>query len=371
MLLTRIALSNFRNYAQLNLEPAPGLNVFVGPNAQGKSNLLEAIAMLGTGKSFRTGKDADTVREGLELAVVSGEGQVRAGTIRLACTIAKGARGTRKTYTVNGRDVRYASFLGKLRVVSFVPADLLLASGAPSLRRAFLNVALAQEEPRYYRELARYRKALAQKNALLRGAVAPDEELLGVYQRELVDAGTQLVLARDHFVRAIAERAAEAHAGFTSDAERLEVAYDPDVPFEMPTADAVAAALSARLRAVADSERARKTSVAGPHRDDLRLSLDGRPLGSYGSQGQQRTAVLALKIAEYQVMRDRAGEAPLLLLDDVLSELDRDRAAAFLAGVGRYEQAFVTATALPEGLPEPARCYHVRDARIVAAAAPC
>jgi DNA replication and repair protein RecF len=370
LLLARLSLSNFRNYAQLDLEPAPGLNVFVGANAQGKSALLEAIAMLGTGKSFRTTRDADIVREGIELGVVSGEASVRAGNVRLACKIATGVRGTRKTYTVNGRDVRYASFLGKMRVVTFVPADLQLASGAPSMRRAFLNVALAQDDPRYYRELARYAKALAQKNVLLRDPAGPDRELLAVYEDALVASGTQIVLARSHFTGAIAAEARAIHDRFSAGAERLDVIYEPNVPFEAPTADAVAAALTARMRQVADQERARKSTLAGPHRDDLGLRLDGRPLAAYGSQGQQRTAVLALKVAEYAVMRERSNESPLLLLDDVLSELDEERGAAFLTGVGDYEQAFITVTHLPGGLPARASTYTVRAAQ-VAVATPC
>lgn len=369
MLLTRLALSNFRNYAALDLEPAVGLNVFVGPNAQGKSNLLEAIAMLGTGKSFRTSKDGDTVREGLELAVVRGEARVRAGVVQLSCSIARTPRGTRKSYTVNGRDVRYASYLGKVRVVTFVPADLQLIGGSPALRRAFLNTALAQDDVRYYRELARYRKALQQKNALLRGGFEADQALLAIYNSALVEAGTQIVLARDHFVRLLAHAAREAHARFAGVAEALDVRYEPDVPFEAPTADAVAHALNARLQSVADAERARKTAVAGPQRDDLRFFLDGRSLSAYGSQGQQRTAVLALKVAEYTVMNERSGEAPLLLLDDVLSELDEDRAQAFLAGAGAYEQVFVTATHLPQRLPERTVTYGIRAAHVTTGAA--
>jgi DNA replication and repair protein RecF len=364
VLLTHIALSNFRNYAALDLTLSPGLNVFVGANAQGKSNLLEAIAMLGTGKSFRTAHDTDVVRAGMELAVVRGEAAVRAGTVHLACSVAKTPRGTRKTYTLNGRDVRYASFLGKLRVVTFVPADLQLAAGPPSLRRAFLNAALAQDDPHYYRELARYRKALSQKNALLRGAVAADPELLAVYERTLIDAGTAIVLARSGFVRALAPAAAQAHDRFTGGGETLETLYEPNVAFEVPTADAIGAAFAARLAQAAAAERARKSAIVGPHRDELRLTLDGTPLGAFGSQGQQRTAVLALKVAEYGVMAQRAGQAPLLLLDDVLSELDRERAAAFLRGVGEYEQAFVTATSVPEELRVDARLYTVEHAAV-------
>jgi DNA replication and repair protein RecF len=369
--LISVTLSNFRNYAELEIAPAPGLNVFIGANAQGKSNLLEAIAMLGTGKSFRTSKDVDTVRYGAERAVVSGEARVRAGTVNLACTVAKGPVSTRKTYTLNRSDVRYSNFLGRLRVVTFVPTDLLLAGGAPSLRRAFLNVALSQEEPRYYRELVRYRKALQQKNALLRAATPPDVALLAIYEREMVEAGTYIMLARERFVGAIADAARTAHAGFTRDAERLDVAYESNVTFEAATPEAVAAAFQTRLLHVAESERLRKAAVAGPHRDDLSLMLDGRSLAAYGSQGQQRTAVLALKVAEYTVLRERALEAPLLLLDDVLSELDEERAGAFLAGVGDYEQAFVTATQMPGALPERAQIHAVRDAHVVAGAAVC
>jgi DNA replication and repair protein RecF len=364
--LTRLALSNFRNYAQLDLDPAPGLNVFIGANAQGKSNLLEAIAMLGTGKSFRTSRDADLVREGLELSVVGGDAQVRAGIVHLGCTIVKTGNRTRKTYTINGQGVRYARFLGSIRVVTFVPADLHLVAGPPSLRRALVNIALAQDDRRYYHELARYGKTLQQKNAMLRGTAEYDEQLIAVYNNALVEAGTSLMLAREHFVRELAREAERIHSEWTHGAERLAVTYAPNIKFEAPTAEAVAGAFEARLREVGESERARRASVAGPHRDDLNLELDGHSLAAYGSQGQGRTAVLALKVGEYTVMRDRSGEAPLLLLDDVLSELDAERAAAFLDGVGAYEQAFVTATHLPPGLPAAARTYGVERAQVLA-----
>ncbi|HTZ53873.1 MAG TPA: DNA replication/repair protein RecF [Candidatus Acidoferrum sp.] len=373
MQLTRLALSNFRNYAQLDLDPAPGLNVFVGANAQGKSNLLEAIAMLGTGKSFRTSRDADLVREGLELAVVGGDAQVRAGLVHLGCTIAKTGNRTRKTYTINGQGVRYARFLGSIRVVTFVPADLQLVAGPPALRRALINISLAQDDRRYYHELARYGKALQQKNAMLRGTVEIDDELLAIYNNTLVETGTSLMLARNHFVQELAREAERIHGAWTSGAEKLVVRYAPSIKFEAPTAEAVAGAFEARLREVAESERNRKASVAGPHRDDLELELDGHSLAAYGSQGQGRTAVLALKVGEYTVMRDRSGEAPLLLLDDVLSELDAERAAAFLDGVGALRQAqgdrvqvFVTATHMPDGLPAATKTYRVERAAVLA-----
>jgi DNA replication and repair protein RecF len=363
--LTALHLSNVRNYAQLELEPAAGLNLFVGRNAQGKSNLLEAISLLGTGKSFRTSRERDLIREGFELAAISGEAQVRAGTVRLGCTIAASARGTRKMYAVNGRGVRYASFLGSLRVVTFVPADLQMVGGAPAGRRSFLNTALAQEQRTYYHDLARYQKALTQKAALLKTDGEPDPDLLAIYNETLIESGTKIMLARHQFVTVLGAEAARVHRQW-SGSEELDVRYAPSVAYEIPAADAVAAAFAARLRAVAAQERARGVALAGPHRDDLELLLDGTSLASYGSQGQQRTAVLALKAAEYSVMQERSGEAPLLLLDDVLSELDETRAAAFMEGVGAYEQAFITATHVPERLP-PAQLFRIESASVRAA----
>lgn len=363
MLLARLTLGDFRNYDQLDLAPSAGLNVFVGANAQGKSNLLEGIAMLGTGKSFRTSHESDAIRMGCDRATLYGEAVLHAGSVELACAIERSGRGSRKTYTVNGSNVRYAGYIGRMRVVTFVPADLSLAGGTPAARRAFVNIALSQSEPRYYHALARYRKVVQQKNALLRGVIEPDPELLETYNRSMVEAGTAIVLARAELISALGREAARAHARFAA-GEALEVVYEPNVPFETAQREVVAAAFEARLHQCAEAERLRKSSVAGPHRDDVGLLLDGRSLAAYGSQGQQRTAVLALKVAEYAVMRERSNEAPLLLLDDVLSELDEERATAFLYEIGEYEQAFITATHLPAGLPPAARIARIAGARV-------
>jgi DNA replication and repair protein RecF len=232
-----------------------------------------------------------------------------------------------------------------MRVVTFVPAHLSLVSGPPSARRSLVNAALAQENPSYYGALASYTKFLAQKNALLRGSVGPDDALLATYDERLVETGTQLILARRAFLGALAERAKAVHRSWVGDREgELEIAYAPSVTVTVPTVDAVAGAFTARLAQQRAAEVARRTSLVGPHRDDVTFSLAGAPLAAFGSQGQQRTAVLALKVAEYGVLKSRAGEAPLLLLDDVLSELDPERQRAFLHAVGSFEQAFVTTT---------------------------
>ncbi len=345
MILEHLVLSNIRNYAALDFAPQPGLNVFIGPNAQGKSNLLEAIALLGTGKSFRTTRDSEIVRSGLPAAALSGEARVAAGSIRLACTLTLAGGALRKIYAVNGSAVRYASYLGRMRVVTFVPSHLQLVSGPPSARRSLLNAALAQESPAYYAALAAYQKFVAQKNALLRGSIAPDDELLATYDERLIETGTRIVLARRAFVAALDARAKAVHRGWVGERDgELELLYLSDVPADVPTADGVAAAFAARLEQKRSLERVRKVSLVGPHRDDVGFRLGGTALAAYGSQGQQRTAVLALKVAEYGELEARSGEAPLLLLDDVLSELDPQRQRAFLEAVGTFGQAFVTTT---------------------------
>jgi DNA replication and repair protein RecF len=338
--LDRVRLADFRNYETLDFSPEPGLNVFVGPNAQGKSNLLEAFAMLATGKSFRAHRESELIRSGAERAEIGGEARVAAGEVRLRCTIARTPAGTRKSFDVNGGSVGFARFLGRARVVTFVPADLQLVSGAPALRRSFLNGALAQLSPTYYRDLALYQKVIAQKSALLRGAIAPDRELLLAYNDELVRPASALIAARSAFAGELAAATAAMYARWRGTRERLGVTYAANP--EGDVGEALAAAVESELR--------RRTTLVGPHRDDLRLLVDGKPLAAFGSQGQQRTAVLALKVAEYDVMRARSGDAPILLLDDVLSELDAERAGGFLGAVEGFEQAFLTTTELPAGL---------------------
>jgi DNA replication and repair protein RecF len=355
MLLESVRLSNFRNYVSLDVEPAPGLNVFYGSNAQGKSNLLEAIAMLATGKSFRAHREAELMRSGTDRAEIAGDARIAAGRVRLRCTIERGAGGARKTFDVNGAAVGFARFLGRARVVTFVPADLALVSGSPALRRTFLNVALAQASPAYYRELALYQKIIAQKAALLRGAVAPDRDLLLTYNDELVRPGRVLMTARAAFVAELAAAAGDIYDRWQATRERVDLRYAPNAG-DGDLAAALAASVEAELR--------RRQTLIGPHRDDLRLELDGRPLAAYGSQGQQRTAVLALKVAEYEVMRARAGDAPILLLDDVLSELDAERAGGFLAALGSFEQAFLTTTELPDGLASATTAFAVVSASV-------
>jgi DNA replication and repair protein RecF len=346
-----------RNYATLELSPPPGLCALVGANAQGKSNLLEAIALLCIGKSFRTAREREVVRDGCTQAWVSGEAIVRAGSLRLACSLARSGAGTRKTYAVNGHSVRYAAYLGRARVVTFVPADLDLVSGPPARRRALLNAALSQDSAAYYAALAGYAKDIEQKNALLRGPFGPDLQLLSTYDERLVLTGTPIVAARRAYVEALAVEARAVYAsiaGARSGDGPLEITYAPNVE---------ETEFQRRLEAARSAELARRMSLVGPHRDDVEFRLDGRSLAAFGSQGQQRSAVLALKVAECRVSTARGGEPPLMLLDDVLSELDPQRQTAFLGAIDDVQQAFVTSTLPLDGLPS-ATTFRVSAAQL-------
>lgn len=361
MRVLSLELANFRNYAALRFDPPEGACVLIGANAQGKSNLLEALALLALGKSFRAARESDLIRYDAPLASISARVRTRAGDVTVGCLITRAGEGARKRFLRNGRGVSYANFLGGITAVTFVPADLSLVSGPGGLRRRLLNAALSQTDRGYYKALARYVKVLAQKNAFLKSPGAGDRTLLATYNAQLVEFGVPLVSARASYVRRLSHDAAVAHSRWVGPHEAFAVTYVPSPPQIDETPSAIASTLADALEVAAGTETVRRTALIGPHRDDLGLTLAGRSLARYGSQGQQRTAVLAIKAAEYALLHAAAGEAPLLLLDDVLSELDADRRAAFLASIAGFEQAFITATDLSDVTLDAAR--HVVDVR--------
>ncbi len=367
MRVLSLELSNFRNYAALRFEPPEGACVLTGANAQGKSNLLEALALLALGKSFRPGREADLIRFDAPAASVTARVRTRMGETTAGCFITRAGEGARKRFVRNGRGVSYAHFLGGVTAVTFVPADLGLITGPASLRRRLINATISQTDRGYYGDLAAFVKVLAQKNAFLRSRDAGDRALLATYNEQFVELGTRLVCARAPYVRRLTHEAAAAHARWVGSHEELEVHYAPSPAQPDESPGAVAARLAEALVQMAPAEAARKVSLVGPHRDDIGITLGGRSLARYGSQGQQRTAVLALKAAEYALLHAAAGEAPLLLLDDVLSELDADRRRAFLSGIAGFEQAFITATDLADAAPlHASRVVEVRAGAITA-----
>jgi len=330
--LRRLRLRNHRNYARLELTPGPGINVFIGPNGQGKTNLLEAVAMLALSSSPRARREHELVGpvgpgSRIEAEVASGE-----MTRHLSIALDVEGDRTRRTIEVDGARRRAVDLPGQFRVTLFWPDDLGLVKAGPEMRRRFLNQMLVQVEPGYARALAGLRRVLEQRNSLLKRIASGEggEDMLEAWNTELVRVSTEIVGARAKAVAELEPDATRCH-GQIAAGERLEIAYEGP-PENL--AEAV-------HNSIAEDLRRGSTSI-GPHRDDLSIRLDGQEARSFGSQGQQRTAVVSLKLAEAALIERRAGERPVLLLDDVLSELDGERRAALLHQVAAGGQVILT-----------------------------
>ena len=357
MRLRRLRLRNHRNYSQLDLTPGPGVNVFIGANGQGKTNLLEAVAMLALSSSPRARREYELVGPvgpGSRIEAQIDTGQT---TRELSISLEVESERARRTIEVDGARRRAFDLPGHFRVTLFWPDDLGLVKAGPELRRRFLNQMLVQVQPGYARALSGLRRVLEQRNSLLKRMAAGEggEDVLDAWNTELVQVGREIVDARAAAVRWLEPEAARCQARIGG-GERLEIFY------EGPPED-LAMAVNNSL---AEDLRRGATSV-GPHRDDLRILLDGQDARSFGSQGQQRSAVVSLKLAEAAFIEVRTGERPVLLLDDVLSELDGDRRAALLQEVAAGGQVIVTsveAGPFPPDLIAQAMVWTVREGRI-------
>ncbi len=332
MLLRRLQLRNHRNYAHLDISMEPGVNVFIGANGQGKTNLLEAVAILALSASPRTRRDVELVGPVAPASRI--EADVESAGRRMELTIAISVEGerARRTIEVDGARRRAVDLPGHFRVALFWPDDLGLIKAGPEQRRRFLNQLLVQVEPGYARALSGLRRILEQRNSLLKRIAAGEEAVdsLDVWNVELARVGSEVATARAAAVRELAPSATRCHAEIGA-GERLEIEY-------LGPPEDLAAAVH---NSVADDLRRGSTSV-GPHRDDVRVLLDGHDARGYASQGQQRTAVVSLKLAEADLVARRTGERPVLLLDDVLSELDLERRAALLRQVRNGGQVVIT-----------------------------
>jgi len=345
--LASLQLDAFRNYNSLSVQFSPGLNVLYGDNAQGKTNLLEAIHFLATGRSHRTSRDQDLIMEGRPALRARAEVVRKTGSIEVELNY---GLETRKQLKINGVPERkIARLVGSLAVVFFSPDDLQLLKGPPSGRRRFLDLELSQISQNYLHHLMTYNRLVNQRNTLLKQPTV-DAHLLAVYDDQLVETAAQLIVRRAEAVRRLSPLAAHFHALLSDGREDLRLAYQSQGVDEEGQADldSVAARLRRALASLQGEERRRQVTLVGPHRDDIAIWVAGRDARLYASQGQQRTAVLALKLAELQFMTEEIGEAPVLLLDDVASELDPNRRNYLLAVVQEGVQSFITCTDLKD-----------------------
>ncbi|BCJ87468.1 DNA replication/repair protein RecF [Effusibacillus dendaii] len=367
MILQSLEAVNFRNYAHLSLTLSPYITILVGQNAQGKTNILESILMLSLAKSHRAGRDSEMIRWGEEFASVTGQVVRQQRTYELNLKILN--RG--KKVRVNQIEKRRISdFIGHLNVVLFAPEDLQLVKGAPQTRRKFLDVELGQINPQYLHNLVQYQRVLQQRNNLLKDAESLDSrlsEMLSVWDDQLVEYGSRIVTKRVEFVHKLQMHAAEIHRQITSEKESLELSYQCVLLENGRSLEAVKEYFRQQLVARRKEDFRRGITSTGPHRDDIEVQIDSKNVQVYGSQGQQRTAALSMKLAEIELIRQEVGEYPVLLLDDVLSELDEMRQLHLLESMGQKVQTLITTTmtyGLDEMMREKAVVYRVSQGTI-------
>lgn len=373
MHVSRLRLTNFRNYRSVDAELPPGLVLLMGENAQGKTNLLEAMFYLSTSRSPRTSRDAELIAWNTpvgEAAVARAEATVQraSGTVTLDITVmARGeprqteaadeadvfvaaAPGANKRIRVNGVARRAMDLLGNFPVALFRPEDVDLVAGAPAIRRRSLDILLSQLDPRYPRSLQKYGRAVTQRNHLLRriSERAATADQLGPWDDLLVREGAFLLEQRIAALSKLSAMAEQAHGGLSGERDRLSMAYQPTaVPTDaglLPDLASIGEAFHAGLARSLPKDIALGQTTVGPHRDDVSLLINGAPAADYASRGQQRTVALSWRLAEAEYLRAASAEPPVVLLDDVLSELDAGRRAAVMSSMSPFQQVFLTTT---------------------------
>jgi DNA replication and repair protein RecF len=381
-----LILRAFRNYEEMEFAPAPGLCVLVGPNGAGKTNILEAMVVLSLTRSNRAFRDEEMARLAGDSYYLGAHLSRPQGHTRLEIAW---ERGRRRQFKVNGlAQPGPSSYVGRFLAVFFGPDEMMIAKGPPAQRRRYLDVIMAQISSSYLHLLGRYKRIIDQKNRLLRSPQghAADADHLQAWNDQLVEVGAAIMERRARACLRLGVLAAQHHAGIAGASETLRLVYRPagmkahsglsgsrlgplpDGP--LPDANRFREILLGELDRLGTAEVARSASLVGPHRDDLLLALDGGDLRAYGSQGQMRTAALALKFAEVSYMEEETDDRPVMLLDDVLSELDADRRSALATLLGGGRQSFLTVTDgafLPSSAAEHATYYTVAEGRVLPA----
>lgn len=349
MYLKSLHLKHFRNYSDQAVEFTAAKTIIVGNNAQGKSNLLEAVSLLATLRSHRVSRDRDLVQDGASIGEISAVCDRHASPLELKIRLRHEGR---RTLAINSVAVnRHLDFLGQVHAVLFSSLDLDLVRGGPEARRDWLDDILVQLEPIYSNLLQQFNQVLRQRNALLKTArqssIAPNPEQMLLWNMQLAVSGTRITRRRSRLVQRLIPIAQHWHNSISGGSELLEITYAPRFDFiETDSPEAIQLAFLAQIQTKSIVEQHQGTSLVGPHRDDVNLTINQTPAREYGSQGQQRTLVLALKLAELELIESVVGEPPLLLLDDVLAELDLQRQDQLLGAIEDRVQTIITTTHL-------------------------
>ncbi len=345
MRLQNIRLINYRNYELLELETPGNVNLIVGPNAQGKTNLLESIYVLALTKSHRTQKDKELIQWDKKQALIAAQIEKKYGNVSLELRLAPQG----KTAKINGLEQRKLSdFIGALNVVMFAPEDLEIVKGSPGIRRRFLDMEIAQVIPSYLYHMQQYQKILLQRNNYLKeiqNSNQINEMMLEIWNQQLAEYGSKIMKSRENFIINLQKWALSIHESITKGKEQLQIEYRPSFEIsDFSNESVLFDQFMIKLKQVQQQEIRRGMTLYGPHRDDLGFYINGKDVQMFGSQGQQRTVALSVKLAEIELIRKETGEFPLLLLDDVLSELDQNRQNQLIETFQNKVQTFITAT---------------------------
>ena len=347
MKLTNLQLQNFRNYESVQLEFTDGVHVFIGENAQGKTNLMESIYALAMTKSHRTTNDKELIGWNKEFATIKGTVEKTATKTNLELQFSKKGKIAKVNYL---EQKRLSSYLGNLNVILFAPENLTLVKGSPQNRRKFVDMELGQMSSLYLYDLVEYNRVLKQRNIYLKQLAIkkkqPDE-YLEVLSEMLSELASKIVFHRLDFMKQLEALAIPIHDQLSLGREKFSVSYQATIPLEDGlTPSQMKEIYIDQFKKNQTREADQATTLIGPHRDDLIFYLNEIPVQTYGSQGQQRSTVLSLKLAEIELMKLSTGEYPLLLLDDVLSELDDDRQTHLIKAIENKVQTFITTTSL-------------------------
>ena len=358
MNITHLSIANFRNFAQLSANFSPAINIFYGNNGAGKTNLLEALFVLCLGRSQRRAVDMVLLRHGQEVYRLEGAIECRGRSSTVAVAYQKGAR---RKVTIDNIAVPIAELYEAHAAVSLGPEDGQILSGPPSGRRNFLDIYLSQYSRSYLSHLTDYQRALLQKNACLKadGDTTPFDSLL-------ISHGAEVMTTRQRFINRMDDLAGDYYAGITG-GDQLSLIYQPSFPLDDsdPDISTIHRLFETALVRQRRRESLLKASLIGPHRDEVMFQIGDYPARTYGSQGECRTAAIALKLAVYCWLRDARKIKPVLLLDEVFAELDRQRAEELMQSLGDFGQLFVTtAVEPPEGLADKGRNFRIHQATI-------
>ena len=346
MQLNKLELRNYRNYQELVLEFPNRLNIFLGENAQGKTNLLESIYVLALTRSHRTSSEQELI--GWEDDFSQIKGRIQRGTSELELELLLTKKG-RKSKVNHIEQKKLSSYIGQLNVILFAPEDLSLVKGSPQMRRRFIDMELGQINPVYLYDLAQYQKTLKQRNLYLKQLSEKkqtDEIYLDILTEQLVDFGSKVLANRLRFVKKLEYWSNDLHGKITNQKEALAIEYDASLPLESEDVEKIRYVFLNELQKNRKREIFKGNTFLGPHRDDLIFKVNQQNVHTYGSQGQQRTTALSVKLAEIDLMKEETGEYPILLLDDVMSELDDNRQIHLLETIENKVQTFLTTTTL-------------------------